>query len=159
MEYYSSNYDSPFGKIVLISDGTNLCSLSFNGREDFINKDLDVFYKAKIWLDKYFSNKKPSFENISFSLNGSEFSLQVWEILSKIPYGKTKTYGEIAKEIANLRGKTKMSAQAVGSAISKNPVLIIIPCHRVIGANGNLTGYSGGLDLKKKLLEFEGVIF
>lgn len=110
---------------------------------------------AKQWLNQYFSGEKPLSEELSLKPKGSEFRKLVWEILCKIPYGEVTTYGEIAKEVAQILQKDKMSAQAVGGAVGHNPISIIIPCHRVIGASGDLTGYAGGVELKKKLLDFE----
>ena len=123
---------------------------------DFEEKNLAVFDQTRRWLDLYFSGREPGFTP---ALNpvGSAFRRAVWEILLKIPYGKTTTYGQIAREIAAARGLAKMSAQAVGGAVGHNEISIIIPCHRVIGAHGNLTGYAGGIDRKIKLLQLEGV--
>ena len=111
--------------------------------------------RAKVWLDGYFSGNPAE---LSFPLNphGTSFQKQVWEILLTVPYGKTTTYGAIAREIALRTGKEKMSAQAVGQAVGANPISILIPCHRVVGANGKLTGYAGGLDKKEWLLRHEG---
>lgn len=119
-------------------------------------KNLAVFDQTRRWLDLYFSGREPGFTP---ALNpvGSAFRRAVWEILLKIPYGQTTTYGQIAREIAAARGLAKMSAQAVGGAVGHNEISIIIPCHRVIGAHGNLTGYAGGIDRKIKLLQLEGV--
>ena len=119
---------------------------------DFEEKNLAVFNQTKRWLDLYFSGREPGFTP---ALNpvGSAFRRAVWEILLKIPYGKTTTYGQIAREIAAARGLAKMSAQAVGGAVGHNEISIIIPCHRVIGAHGSLTGYAGGIDRKIKLLQ------
>ena len=122
----------------------------------FEEKNLAVFDQTRRWLDLYFSGREPGFTP---ALNpvGSAFRRAVWEILLKIPYGKTTTYGQIAREIAAARGLAKMSAQAVGGAVGHNEISIIIPCHRVVGAHGNLTGYAGGIDRKIKLLQLEGV--
>ena len=122
----------------------------------FEEKNLAVFDQTKRWLDLYFSGREPGFTP---ALNpvGSAFRRAVWEILLKIPYGKTTTYGQTAREIAAARGLAKMSAQAVGGAVGHNEISIIIPCHRVIGAHGSLTGYAGGIDRKIKLLKLEGV--
>ena len=123
---------------------------------DFEEKNLAVFDQTKRWLDLYFSGREPGFTP-ALNPAGSAFRRAVWEILLKIPYGKTTTYGQIAREIAAARGLAKMSAQAVGGAVGHNEISIIIPCHRVIGAHGNLTGYAGGIDRKIKLLQLEGV--
>ena len=122
----------------------------------FEEKNLAVFDQTRRWLDLYFSGREPGFTP-ALNPAGSAFRRAVWEILLKIPYGKTTTYGQIAREIAAARGLVKMSAQAVGGAVGHNEISIIIPCHRVIGAHGNLTGYAGGIDRKIKLLQLEGV--
>lgn len=122
------------------------------------SSDLPIFTQTKEWLDLYFNGEIPRFApQIAFPSNASAFALRVWEILQSIPYGKTTTYGAIAKQIAREFGIAKMSAQAVGGAVGRNPISIIIPCHRVIGANGNLTGYAGGLENKIALLKIEGI--
>ena len=119
-------------------------------------KDLPVFGEAVKWLDLYFAGKEPDFMP-ALSPSGTTFQQAVWEILRTIPYGATTSYGTIAKCLEKRAGK-RMSAQAVGGAVGRNPISILIPCHRVIGANGSLTGYAGGLDKKEYLLELEGVI-
>lgn len=119
-------------------------------------KEIPVFTETKKWLDIYFSGKQPQFFP-KLDLRGSDFRIAVWEILLKIPYGQTITYGDIADEIAKKRGIKKMAAQAVGGAVGHNPVAIIVPCHRVVGTNGSLTGYGGGIERKEKLLQLEGV--
>ena len=158
---YISKYDSPIGEITLISDGENLTGLYIKGQTENINEaiyndDLEIFYKTKEWLNKYFSGIQPRIK-IPIKLEGTEFRRQVWDILLEIPYGKTITYGDIAKKIALKRNIKRMSAQAVGGAVGHNPISIIVPCHRVIGSKGSLTGYAGGIDLKIKLLEIEKV--
>lgn len=119
--------------------------------------DLAVFQKAKDWLDRYFQGQKPAISELPLAPIGGEFRQMVWKILCEIPYGQVITYGDIAKKVAQRKGLARMSAQAVGGAVGHNPISLIIPCHRVVGTNGSLTGYSGGLDMKIKLLEFEGV--
>ena len=121
------------------------------------NDNLPVLQKAKAWLDRYFRGEKPKISELPLAPIGNDFRQAVWKILCEIPYGEVITYGGIAKKIAAQRGLSRMSAQAVGGAVGHNPISIIIPCHRVVGTNGSLTGYSGGLDLKIKLLDFEGV--
>ena len=111
--------------------------------------------KTKKWLDRYFLGKKPKIEELDICLNGTSFEKIVWELLKRIPYGEVITYKELAIKVANKLGREKMSAQAVGGAVGHNPISIIIPCHRVVGTNGSLTGYAGGIDKKVKLLEFE----
>ena len=158
--YYSTDYSSPLGDMLIVSDGEAICGLWFLGQKHFKssistdlikNDDLAIFKKAKTWLDMYFNGENPK---IDFKLRpeGSEFRQKVWKILSEIPYGETLTYGEIAQKIS-----PTMSAQAVGGAAGHNPIAILIPCHRVIGANGNLTGYAAGLDKKIELLKLEDI--
>lgn len=165
---YEFQYGSPFGLITAISDGKNITHLNLIGSRSLHcpskscrTKDLEVFASLQEWLTIYFRGEEPSFIP-PLAATGSEFRQTVWDILRTIPYGQTITYGEIAKKVANQTGKTKMSAQAIGGAVGHNPIPIIIPCHRVIGANGNLTGYSteysgGNLYIKSKLLAIEGV--
>lgn len=120
--------------------------------------DLPAFKAARKWLDGYFAGKKPPSSEVPLNPEGkSRFQKTVWEILLEIPYGKLSTYGKIARECAERLGVEMMSAQAVGQAVGNNPISIIIPCHRVVGSDGNLTGYAGGLDMKMRLLEFEGI--
>ncbi len=121
------------------------------------NKNERILIKTKKWLDEYFNGKKPEISELDLAPIGSEFAKKVWEILCEIPYGKVTTYGEIAKKMAKIMHKEKMSAQAVGGAVGHNPISIIIPCHRVVGANGSLTGYAGGIDKKIYLLKHEQV--
>lgn len=151
-------YDSPLGKMIMKSyDEKTLGELSFDEQKSkCTEKEIPVFDETKKWLDIYFSGKQPQFFP-KLDLRGSEFRIAVWEILLKIPYGQTITYGDIADEIAKKRGIKKMAAQAVGGAVGHNPVAIIVPCHRVVGANGSLTGYGGGIERKEKLLQLEGV--
>lgn len=122
----------------------------------FKEKELPVFDAVKTWLDIYFSGKEPDFTP-PLHLTGSPFRLSVWKLLQQIPYGKTMTYGELARRIAGQRGLPHMSAQAVGGAVGHNPISIIVPCHRVVGSDGSLTGYAGGVDKKQRLLALEGV--
>ncbi len=149
-------YSSPLGIIALASDGENLTGLRFceESPENGTGKELPVFALTKRWLDIYFRGEVPCFTP-PLHLSGTDFRLEVWEILKAIPYGSTATYGEIAKLIAERKGIPRMSAQAVGGAVGKNPVSIIIPCHRVVGSDGGLTGYAGGIDKKAALLRLE----
>lgn len=164
--YYQKRYNAPLGEIIMVSDGTALTSLVFNKQKyyesevpkDSIEKSLPIFDETARWLDIYFSGEEPDFTP-AISLKGSEFRKEVWDILMGIPYGEVTTYGEIAKQIAKKRGISRMSAQAVGGAVGHNPISIIVPCHRVVGANGNLTGYAGGLEKKVELLRLEGIIY
>lgn len=161
---YFCKYNSPLGEIELLSDGQFLKKLSISGQisvlekiEEYNYKDnLEVFKKTKIWLDKYFLGEEPKIK-IPIKLEGTEFRKRVWKILLEIPYGKTITYKYIADYIAKERNIKKMSAQAVGGAVGHNPISIIVPCHRVIGSNGTLVGYSGGINIKDKLLKIEGI--
>ena len=161
---YITHYSSPIGAITIASNGTSLTGLWFDGQKyfastlgaDYKEKDLPVFTEAKRWLDIYFSGREPDFTP-PLSLNGSAFRMAVWQILQSIPYAQTITYGDIARQLAAQQGKTKMSAQAVGGAVGHNPISIIVPCHRVVGADGSLTGYAGGIDKKVQLLELEGI--
>lgn len=159
---YTSHYESPIGGILLAADQKGLTGLWFDGQKYYANhldseheeKNLPIFEETKRWLTIYFSGREPDFTP-SLHIQGSSFQLAVWEILQKIPYGKTMTYGEIAEIIAKQKGLSHMSAQAVGGAVGHNRISIIVPCHRVVGANGSLTGYAGGIDKKVKLLALE----
>jgi len=159
---FISHYDSPLGDITLASDGKALIGLWLEGQRYFAGtldkeveiRDLEIFRQTKHWLDIYFGGKEPDFTP-ELRMICSDFRRAVWEIMLTIPYGQTMTYGEIAAKIAKERGVSKMSAQAVGGAVGHNAISLIIPCHRVIGANGNLTGYGGGIDKKIWLLEHE----
>lgn len=156
--YYSTNYISPMGELLIVSDGKTLVGVWFLDQKHFkssinedviVNDNLTIFNDVKQWFDDYFNGLNPK---INFKLNpqGSEFRKKVWKILTEIPYGQTVTYGEIASRIS-----PSMSAQAVGGAVGHNPIGIIIPCHRVLGKNGKLTGYAGGLHRKIELLKLE----
>jgi len=162
---YKTHYSSPVDNILLASDGDNLIGLWIDGQKYYTDtvdidmtekNDLPVFIFAKKWLDQYFSGQKPAISDLPLAPAGGEFRRAVWDILCEIPYGQYITYGDIAKKMAVRMNKTSMSAQAVGGAVGHNPISIIIPCHRVVGSNGSLTGYAGGLDKKIKLLEHEG---
>lgn len=162
---YIHHYHSPLGRITMASDGIALIGLWFYGQKYFgatmaknnTEKTLSIFEETKQWLDIYFQGKNPGVIP-PISLNSTDFRMEVWEILLSIPYGKTMTYGQIADLIADRQGVNKISAQAVGGAVGHNPISIIVPCHRVVGANGNLTGYAGGIDKKSALLSLEGCI-
>lgn len=159
---YIYHYNSPIGGITLACDGKNLIGLWFDEQKHFaapLGKDLSerelpIFDETIRWLETYFGGKAPDFTP-SLSLRTTAFRKEVWEILLTIPFGHTMTYGEIAEMLAKRRGLDRMSAQAVGGAVAHNPISLIIPCHRVIGANGNLTGYAGGIDKKAYLLTME----
>lgn len=157
---FKTTYLSPVGKLVLLSDGERLSGVlaekQVSTETKFIEKNnIDIFNLTKSWFDRYFNKEKPEINELPLSLSGTEFQKAVWQELCKIPYGKTTTYGEIAKHIALSGNLASMSAQAVGGAVGANKFLIIIPCHRVIGKNGKLTGFAGGLEMKAQLLELE----
>lgn len=159
---YICHYISPLGRILLAADDVGLTGLWFEGQKYFAQnldkdheeRDLPLFSEVRRWLDIYFSGQEPDF-SIPLHFTGTVFRKEVWEILRSIPYGKTITYGEIAKCLADQRGWAHMSAQAVGGAVAHNDISIIVPCHRVIGTDGSLTGYAGGIDKKIKLLTLE----
>ena len=161
---YTYHYKSPLGDITFASDGENLTGLWFDGQKYFANtidgsfteKLLPVFKDTIRWLDIYFDGQEPDFTP-PLSFKTTKFREDVWQILLSIPYGRTMTYGQIAEIIARQRDIPKMSAQAVGGAVGHNPVSIIIPCHRVVGTDGSLTGYAGGVDRKLKLLILEKI--
>ena len=159
---YTYHYTSPLGIITFASNEESLTGLWFDGQKYFphklisesIESELPIFTRTCNWLDIYFSGNIPDFTP-SIYLNTTPFRKAVYDILLTIPYGQTMTYGEIANIIAEQNGMERMSAQAVGGAVGHNPVSIIIPCHRVVGADGSLTGYAGGLDRKIELLKLE----
>ncbi|MDE6405020.1 MAG: methylated-DNA--[protein]-cysteine S-methyltransferase [Lachnospiraceae bacterium] len=159
---YIHYYDSILGRIMLAADGQALTGLWFEGQKYFAAKldqsheqrSLPVFAQTAEWLTLYFSGKKPAFIP-PLSMKGTSFQKEVWEALLAVPFGQTTTYAKIAAGIAVHRGLSSMSAQAVGSAVAHNPVSLIIPCHRVIGSDGSLTGYAGGLEKKEWLLAME----
>lgn len=151
-----THYHSPIGEIFLSADEIGLTGLWFEQSEQLQPEpETPPIAAAKRWLDIYFSGQRPAFQP-PLHLTGTDFQMEVWDILCTIPYGQTTTYGEIAKRLAARRGLANLSAQAVGRAVGRNPVPIIVPCHRVIGADGSLTGYVGGLERKEKLLQLEG---
>lgn len=187
--YFSTNYSSPLGSLLLAANEISLVGLWIQGQKYYgaslperawegdvehpeiadekgvsdqeikaAEKEASgVLYMAMEWLDRYFAGKKPKISELTLAPIGSEFRQNVWQILCEIPYGEVITYGEIAKRMAKRLGRETMSAQAVGGAVAHNPISIIIPCHRVVGTNGSLTGYAGGIDRKIQLLELEGV--
>ena len=164
--YYKTTYSSPIGSLTLACDEDNLAGLWLEGQKyyggtisDFMAEkdDLLLFDTVKKWLDRYFNKEKPAISELPLAPTGSVFRQTVWNILCEIPYGEVTTYGEIARKAAVKMGKERMSGQATGGAIGHNPISVIIPCHRVVGATGSLTGYAGGIDQKIKLLQHEGV--
>lgn len=159
---YTYHYNSPLGGITMASEGTALIGLWFDGQKyfadsitgEYTEKSLPIFDETAKWLDIYFSGKEPDFTP-PIMMKTTPFRKAVWEVMLTIPYGKTMTYGEIANKIAEKKGIAKMSAQAVGGAVGHNSISLIIPCHRVVGTNGSLTGYAGGIDKKVQLLKLE----
>ena len=175
--HYFTTYTSPLGEILLASDDEGLTHLAFDGQKyfartlpkEYAESETPVLCEAKQkmpshpilisaqrWLDSYFAGENPELTP-PLHASGSDFQRAVWQLLLAIPYGETTTYGAIAQEIARLQQRPRMSAQAVGGAVGHNPIGIIVPCHRVVGASGSLTGYAGGLAKKIWLLEHEGV--
>ena len=159
---YIQPYKSTLGSITMAADEKALTGLWFDGQKYFgetlpgevEKKELPVFTQAKEWLDIYFQGKEPGFTP-PLNLSGTPFRREIWNILLSIPYGQNMTYGQIADVIARQKGLSRMSAQAVGNAVGHNPVSLIVPCHRVVGGKGQLTGYAGGVDRKEKLLALE----
>lgn len=159
---YINYYRSPMGTILIAADDLGLTGLWFEGQKYFAQcldqeheeREIPLFGKVKHWLDLYFAGKEPDF-SVPLHLMGTHFQKEVWGILCAIPYGQTMTYGEIAKQLAAEKGISRMSAQAVGGAVGHNHISIIVPCHRVVGTNGSLTGYAGGIDRKIQLLTLE----
>lgn len=169
-----THYRSPVGTLLLAEKGGALAGLWMEGQKYYLGSlreeigrcqeekeeaETGILIRTKKWLDCYFAGKKPEINELALAPAGSEFRRAVWRILCEIPYGEVTTYGEIARKIAGQRGITGMSAQAVGGAVGHNPISIIIPCHRVVGADGSLTGYAGGLEKKRWLLALEGAVF
>ena len=160
---YTCHYESQLGGILLAADEIGLTGLWFDGQKYFARelpaerteKEMPILTETKRWLDIYFTGTEPDFLPLLHPI-GSTFRQEVWKLLSQIPYGKTVTYGELARQLAEKRGLPRMSAQAVGGAVGHNQISVLIPCHRVVGANGSLTGYAGGIQKKVKLLELEG---
>ena len=154
------HYSSPLGSIVIESDGQVLTGLRFGEPDDTQREtamsELPIFSRTALWLDIYFSGKAPDFTP-PMKIITTPFRKEVYDILMTIPYGRTMTYGEAAYIIAKKKGIDRMSAQAVGGAVGRNPIGLIIPCHRVVGANGKLVGYAAGLDKKAALLKLEGI--
>ena len=174
MKYYQK-YESPLGTLLLAADDVGLNGVWIEGQKycapgidtsqwendivvlEQMGQESHVLELAKRWLDIYFTGKEPEFQ-VPLHVSGTDFQKEVWEILRTIPYGQTMTYGEIARQIAERRGLRRMSAQAVGGAVGRNPVGIIVPCHRVVGSDGSLTGYAGGIERKQALLTIEGTM-
>ncbi|MDR0768638.1 MAG: methylated-DNA--[protein]-cysteine S-methyltransferase [Dysgonamonadaceae bacterium] len=160
---YINKIKSPVGILTVSSDGQNISGLWIEGQKyfaktlgkDVLEQDLPLFKTVRQWLDIYFSGKEPDFMP-PLMPKGSPFQKTIWNYLCKIPYGQTTSYGELAKQFELENEGKPMSARAIGAAVGHNSVSIIIPCHRIIGKNGDLTGYAGGIDIKIKLLQLEG---
>ena len=160
---YLSHASTPLGGMLLSSDGEAITGLWFEDQKYFgaalpadrEERQVPVLEQAEVWLSRYFEGRAPEFTP-PLSPRGTPFQKAVWEILLTIPFGRTMTYGEIAAILADRAGRERLSPQAVGGAVGRNPISLIIPCHRVLGAGGSLTGYAGGLDRKEKLLAMEG---
>lgn len=155
-------YESPIGRMLLAQEGETLTGCWFYGQknfpknaESFLREETALLRLAQLWLDAYFHGQSPDPRALPLDPHGSDFRREVWEILLTIPEGKTMTYAEIARLLALRRGVPRMSAQAVGGAVGHNPISVIIPCHRVVGSGGSLTGYAGGLEKKEYLLALE----
>lgn len=163
---YTTQYTSPIGNLLLAGTDTHLAGVWMEGQKYFPGflqdetmecSNTPILGQTKQWLDRYFAGEQPSIRELSLAPAGTVFRKEVWKILCEIPYGQVISYGEIAQKIAACRGLDHMSAQAVGGAVGHNPISIIIPCHRVVGCRGSLTGYAGGLQKKISLLIHEGV--
>ncbi|MBC8529788.1 methylated-DNA--[protein]-cysteine S-methyltransferase [Christensenellaceae bacterium NSJ-44] len=160
---YIAHAASPLGEITLSSDGEALTGLWFDGQKYFgatldegaQARELPVFAQTRRWLEVYFAGREPAFIP-PLRPAGSPFRQAVWQVMAQIPYGQTRTYGQLAQIIGRQRGLARFSAQAVGGAVGHNPISILLPCHRVVGADGSLTGYAGGVGRKAALLELEG---
>lgn len=161
---YSTNYQSPIGLCTIVSDGESIVGIWLEGQKYFAStvceevvEDvmLPVLVAARGWLDDYFAGKNPAIARLPLAPRGSVFRQTVWKLLCEIPYGETITYGALADRVAAVLEKENMSARAVGGAVGHNPISIVIPCHRVVGFDGSLTGYAGGVERKRWLLELE----
>lgn len=160
---FTSSYSSPVGKLLLASDGESLTGLWLEGQKYYAaglctdaeeRRGLPVFLQTKGWLDRYFKGEHSDPQNLPLCATGSPFRIQIWQLLLQIPYGEIITYGQLAKLYEQTTGKST-SARAVGGAVGRNPISIIVPCHRVVGAGDSLTGYAGGIAKKQLLLELE----
>ena len=167
MVYYTAQYESPLGSIGLACSDEALVSLWLPGQAHFGKGAQPVpspdahpiLDQAARWLDRYFTGERMAVAELPLAPEGTPFQQVVWKLLLEIPWGQTATYGELAAKAAAILGKARMSAQAVGQAVGANPIAIIIPCHRCLGAKGRLTGYAGGLHLKRKLLDMEEITY
>ena len=162
---HTAYYDAPCGRYVMAAEDGALTGLWLEGQKYFPSdlpepsgEEAEIFARTRRWLDAYFAGRQPDVSALPLAPKGSAFAQSVWQLLLEIPYGHTVTYGQLAERLARRRGLSHMSAQAVGGAVGHNPISIIIPCHRVLGAKNQLTGYAGGLDVKTFLLKLEGVL-
>ena len=162
---HTAFYDAPCGRYVMAAEDGALTGLWLTGQKYFPSDlpepsgaEPEIFTQTRRWLDAYFAGRQPDVSALPMAPKGSAFAQSVWQLLLEIPYGQTVTYGQLAKRLAEQRGLPHMSAQAVGGAVGHNPISILIPCHRVLGAKNQLTGYAGGLDVKTFLLKLEGVL-
>ena len=162
---HTAFYDAPYGRYVMAAEDGALTGLWLTGQKYFPSDlpepsgaEPEIFTQTRRWLDAYFGGRQPDVSALPLVPKGSAFAQSVWQLLLEIPYGQTVTYGQLAKRLAEQRGLPHMSAQAVGGAVGHNPISILIPCHRVLGAKNQLTGYAGGLDVKTFLLTLEGVL-
>ena len=157
--FYKAGYESALGVMTLVCDEEHLLHLSLPGQREFprpcVEADHPILDRTKAWLDRYFAGEAPLPAELPLKASGTPFRELIWKLLLQIPYGQTVSYGQLAREAARILGKPRMSAQAVGQAVGANPIAVIIPCHRVVGADGALTGYAGGVHYKKALLELE----
>ena len=158
-------YDAPYGRYVMAAEDGALTGVWLEGQKYFpsglpepSDGEAEIFAHTCRWLDAYFASRQPDVSTLPLAPKGSAFAQSVWRLLLEIPYGQTVTYGQLAKRLAEQRGLSQLSAQAVGGAVGHNPISIIIPCHRVLGAKNQLTGYAGGLDVKTFLLKLEGIL-
>ena len=162
---HTAFYDAPYGRYVMAAEDGALTGLWLKGQKYFPStlpepsgEETEIFARIRRWLDDYFAGRQPDVSALPLAPKGSDFAQSVWQLLLEIPYGHTVTYGQLAARLAQQRGLAHMSAQAVGGAVGHNPISLIIPCHRVLGAKNQLTGYAGGLDVKTFLLKLEGVL-
>ena len=162
---HTAFYDAPYGRYVMAAEDGALTGLWLEGQKYFPStlpepsgEETEIFARIRRWLDDYFAGRQPDVSALPLAPKGSDFAQSVWQLLLEIPYGHTVTYGQLAARLAQQRGLAHMSAQAVGGAVGHNPISLIIPCHRVLGAKNQLTGYAGGLDVKTFLLKLEGVL-
>ena len=161
---YIGRYQSPLGPMLLAGDAAGLAGAWFEGQKYFARslrrvheeREIPLFAQTRAWLDAYFSGEQPE-NTLPLHLMGTPFQREVWEMLRTIPHGETVTYGALVPKVAANRGVSHMSAQAVDGAVGRNPISVIVPCHRVVGAKGSLVGYAGGMDRKGALLRLEGV--